>query len=508
MNNSRTKNTIFNLIANIGGQIVSILLRFISRTVFIYVLGKEYLGINGLFSNILEILSLAELGVGTAIIYSMYEPLAKKDYEKLAALTNYYKVLYRKIAGIVFGVGILLIPFLEDIVNLNQDVPHLYLFYILSLLNTTCSYFCVYKTSILTADQKEYKLKVYRTIFQFVQVIAQIVVLILFKSYLIYMVTQIICLLYSNIWTAKKASKLYPNVNNNQMVKLDQEEKKDIWMNIKAMFSYKIGGVLMNNTDQILISTLINTETVGVYSNYLMITQSLTSIMGMAFTSVKASIGNLATEKNSEKEYEIFKVLELLAFWIFGGGTIGLVVLFNDFISLWVGKSYLLDEKTVLMIGLSFYIMGVIYPISCYRETVGLFKQTKNILFYSSIINLVLSVVLGKVVGLMGILLATIIARLCTNIWYEPYKLYKCYFKRPFREYFLVHLKDMFVITVLTICAIFTVGKIESNFIILNLFIKFVILFIILNVIFGIYKYKDIKYAKKYILRIFSFKKK
>lgn len=508
MNNSRTKNTVFNLIANIGGQGASILLRFISRTVFIYVLGKGYLGINGLFSNILEILSLAELGVGTAIIYSMYEPLAKKDLERLAALTNYYKILYRKIAGIVFTVGILLVPFLDDIVNLNQDEPQLYLFYILSLLNTTFSYFCVYKTSILTADQKEYKLKIYRTIFQFVQVIAQIVVLILFKSYLIYMITQIICLLCSNIWTAQKASKLYPDVNSNREAKLSREEKRDMWTNIRAMFSYKIGGVLMNNTDQILISTLINTETVGLYSNYLMVTQSLTSIMGMAFTSVRASIGNLATEKKFEKEYEIFKVLELLAFWIFGGGAIGLAVLFNDFISLWVGKSYLLDEKTVLVIGLSFYIAGVVYPILCYRETVGLFKQTKNILFYSSIINLVLSVILGNIFGLVGILLATVIARICTNVWYEPYKLYKSYFKKPFGEYFLIHLKDVIVIVVLAISAIFTIGQIDSGLILLDLITKFILLFIALNIIFFIYKYEDIKNVKKYIVRIFSLLKK
>lgn len=508
MSNSRTKNTIFNLIANIGGQSISILLRFISRTVFIYVLGKGYLGINGLFSNILEILSLAELGVGTAIIYNMYEPLAKKDYERLAALTNYYKILYRKIAGIVFVIGIALIPFLDNIVNLKQDVPHLYLFYILSLLNTTFSYFCVYKTSILSADQKEYKLKIYRTIFQFVQVIAQIIVLLLFKSYLIYMVTQIICLLCSNIWTAWKASKLYPDVNNNKAAKLNREEKRDIWTNIRAMFSYKLGGILMNNTDQILISTLINTETVGLYSNYLMVTQALTSIVGMVFTSVRASIGNLVTEKDSEKEYEIFRLLELLAFWIYGGGAIGLVILFNDFISLWVGKSYLLDGKTVVVIGLSFYIVGLTSPILCYRETIGLFKQTQNILFYSSIINLTLSVLLGNVFGLIGILLATVIARICTNVWYEPYKLYKSYFKKPFREYFLIHLKDMFVIILLIITSIFTIGQINSGLVVLDLIVKFVILFIALNVIFGVYKYKDIKYAKKYIVRIFSFFRK
>lgn len=510
MNGSRTKNTILNLFANVGGQVVSILLRFVSRTIFIYVLGKSYLGINGLFSNILEVLSLAELGVGTAIIYNMYEPLAHRDYQRLAALTNYYKILYRKIAGVVFVIGMAILPFLDKIINLNQDIPHIYLFYILSVLNTTVSYLYVYKTSILSADQKEYKLKIYRTVFQFIQIIAQSIILFLFKSYLLYMIVQIVCSICSNIWTAHKATELYPEVNGNIQIELSKQEKKNIWSNIKAMFSYKIGGIMMNNTSQILISALVSTEMVGIYSNYLMVTQSLTSITSMLFTSVKASIGNLATEKNHQKEYEVFRVLDLMAFWVYGGGTIGLIILMNDFIRIWAGNSYVLMYTTVIIIAFSFYIAGIIYPITCYRETIGLFKQTKNILLYSSGINLFLSIILGQVWGLNGILLATIIARSCTNLWYEPYKLYSLYFQVPFSKYVITHIKDAIIIILLVLLGLNTVGKISSGSIILDLVIKFVIAFIGINIVFIIYKNKEIKYVESYIkgiLKIFQIRK-
>lgn len=500
MSNSRTKNTIFNLMANVGGQGVSILLRFISRSVFIFVLGKSYLGLNSLFSNILEVLSLAELGVGTAIIYNMYEPLAKKNYKKLAELTNYYKILYRKIAVIVFVIGMALIPFLDKIINLNKNVPHIYLFYILYLLNTTVSYLYIYKTSILSADQKEYKIKIYRTVFQFIQIIAQIAVLLIFKSYLLYMIIQIAVSIITNIWIAQKSSKMYPEVNNDKMAQLSKNEKKGIWSNIKAMFSYKIGGIVLNNTDQILISALVNTEMVGLYSNYLMITQAATSLTSMLFTSVKASIGNLVTEKDHEKEYEIFEVLELIAFWIYGGCTVGLSVLLNDFITVWIGNEYILSQTVVNIISISFYISGIIYPVWCYRETIGLFKQTRSILFYSAGINLILSIILGKNLGLGGILLATIIARVCTNVWFEPYKLYTCYFKKTFRNYLTVHIKDFGVIAILIVVSLYTVGKINIGVTLGNLIIKFLILFIGVNLVFILYKYKEMRYIKKYIV--------
>lgn len=502
MYNSRTRNSIFNFFANMGGQILSIIFKFVSRTIFIYILGKSYLGINGLFTNILSVLSLAELGIGSAVVFNMYKPIADNDYKKLSALIGYYRSLYRKIALFVFVAGILLIPFLQFIVNLSDDIEYLYMIYILYLLNTSVSYLYVYKTTILYADQKEYKIKIYSCIFELLNMIAQSSILLITKNYLLYICVQIFFSIITNIFIGHKAEKEYPMVYNLNE-KLSKFEKKKIWSDIKAMFSYKVGAIIMNNTDQILISILVNTMMVGVYSNYLMIISSVSALTSSVFLSIKASIGNLATENNRKKEYEIFNILNLIAFWLYGFCTICFIILFNNFIIIWIGEGYLLDIATVFVIAFSFYISGILYPVFCFRETVGLFKETKNILYYSSIVNLILSIILGKLFGLTGILTATVLARIVTNLWYEPYKLFTIYFKKRFKSY----LKKQLIYYILLVIAIvivsvlsYVLSTIVTNQIIL-LFLRFLLCLIIPNLIFlsFIKQTKEYSLAKYYL---------
>lgn len=445
---SRTFNSSLNLMSSFGKQMVTLILGFISRWFFIKILGASYLGINGLFANIISVLSMADLGFGSAIVYSMYKPLAEDDHRKLAALLQFYKRVYRVIALVISVVGLSLVPFLKYLVKLDTPIENLEIYYLLFLLNVVISYLYSYKMCIIIADQKDYLLNVYSFEFSIIQFILQLVVLYTLKNYIVYLAVQILCSLANNIFASRKAVQYYPFIVREE--KLSSEERKDIGKNIKSMFLYKIGGVLLTNTDNILISTLVGTIAVGFYSNYSMIVQSIDTFARMFFSSINAGIGNLSVSEDIEYQFKIYKVIDFVAFMIYGFCCICLFILMGDFIELCYGAEYRLETAVCAMIAINFYMPGSISANSLFRNATGMFKQMKYLLLVTSSINLVLSVVLGMRYGLFGVFLATGIARLSTNMWYEPVVLYRKYFHRPVSDYFIKHLfRDAILIGIL-----------------------------------------------------------
>lgn len=458
--NSRTHNVIINALTNVGGQVLTILLSFLTRIVFIKAFGENYLGINGLFSNILSVLSLAELGVSSAIVYCMYKPIAKKNYQQLAALMNYYKKLYRIIGATVGIIGLIIIPFLDCLVNIEADIGNVTVYYLLYLLNTVSSYFLVYKTSILTADQKNYIIKICRVVIAAVQFVVLAIVALGFRNYTIYLALQIGFSILNNIICSHIAEKQYPFINDK--VELPKEEKKSIWASILSMFSYQVGNVILNNTDNILISVIVNTVVVGFYSNYSMIVAAIATFLQLIFTSVQASIGNLAAGGNEEKQFKVFNSIQFASFWMTSFCCISFAALFQDCITLLYTDHYLLDYNVVLVCIFNFYIQFILYPIYCYRSTVGLFRQTRLVMLFTSGINLILSVVFGKLWGLFGILFATGISRILTNFWYEPIKLFSIYFRKPVVNYFIKQFLS-FVMTGLMIVLTLTITSLLNE---------------------------------------------
>lgn len=437
---SRSYNSALNAIVNIIAQFIILLINFGTRKIFIIAFGENYLGISGLYSNILSVLSLAELGVGSAILYCLYKPVAENDFKHINALINYYKKLYRIIGLLVAVIGLLVVPFLHYLVNIEADIGNITLYYLLYLTNVVVSYFLVYKTAILTADQKNYVIKICTALVQIVQFIVLSIVAISFHNYTLYLTLQILFSILTNIVCSAVASKRYPFINGNN--KIDLKEKKTIWKNIKAMFSYQIGNVIVNHTDNILISLLISTVTVGFYSNYSMVISAVSTFAMLLFTSVQASIGNLAAKEDAEKQYDVFKKLSIVGFCIASFATVSFLTLFQDFITILYTDHYLLEFNVVVVCSLNFYMVNILQPVYCYRNTVGLFRQTKMIMIYTAVVNIILSLLLGKICGLFGILIATFISRLVTNFWYEPIKLYKHYFNRSPKEFFINQVKD------------------------------------------------------------------
>lgn len=434
MNESRTKKSIRNIIFSLGFQLLTLVLGFVNRTVFIDILGVSYLGISGLFSDILNMLSLADLGFSVALTYSMYKPLAERDYHRLAGLINLYRKVYRIIALAVTVIGLALVPFLRFLVRLKHPIANLDLYYLLFLANTVASYLVVYKTAILTADQKDYILNKYRSIFSVLQTISTTLFLWLTHNYTVYLCIQVAFTYITNFYCSHIAEKQYPFIK--QKVRLPLSEIKDIFQNLYSVFLYKVSGVLLNATDNTLISVLVNTEMVGYYSNYSMIVVNATNIINTIFYSLTASLGNLVVVGTAKRRYEVFEMMQSVSVIISTICVCGFTFLIQDFIRLWLGNKFVLDNLILTAIVINFYLGIVLLPVWVYREATGLYRQTKYVMVLTAVINLILSIIMGKWIGVAGILFASAIARLTTYFWFEPILLFKEYFSESSWVYF------------------------------------------------------------------------
>lgn len=461
---SRLTNTIRNTVVGFAAQLVVILLNFINRTIFIHYLGAEYLGLSGLFSNILSMLSLAELGIGVAISFSLYKPLGENDIRKTKALMNFYQLAYGIIGVVILGLGLCLIPFLDFLIKDKPDIPHFTLIYVLFLANTVVSYFFTYKRSLLSADQKEYINSVNRTIFSIIQSIGQFLVLLLTRNYLLYLMVVIICTLCSNIRISYQCDKMYPYLKNNQE-KLTKEETKSLMKYVAAQLSHKVGGIVVSGTDNILTTSLVNggLVIVGLYSNYLLLINTIKSIIMMFFTSVTASVGNLNAESNAEKSKEVFDKMFFLDMCFYGISASCIYNLANDFIRLWIGEDYLLSAGIVIMIVINYYMSGMRQTCQTYNTTLGLFWNDRFKPWVEAIINLVSSIVLIRYCGFMGVLLGTLISTVTTSFWVEPYILYKHGFKMKLMDYFIRYVQYTAVTLLSTVLSFYLTKIVEVN---------------------------------------------
>lgn len=477
---SRIINTFRNTFFGMITQVILILLNFITRTVFVKFLNANYLGVNGLFSNILSMLSLVELGIGSAIVYSMYKPLAQKDEKAISALMNFYKKVYNCLGVVVTVLGICLIPFLNVIVNNTNNIKDLEIIYLLFLLNTSISYFFSYKRSIISADQKEYILSKYRMYISIIKAFLQISILYLTKNFLLYLVVQILCTFLENLFVSMKADKMYPYLKKNKNIKISNKVKNDIKENVKALTIYKIGGTLLDSTDNIIISSLLNVKLVGLLSNYTLITSSLSMVLAQFSNSITASVGNFIVTENEQRHVELLNIITFVQFIFYGFSFVCLSTLFNRFIILWIGEKYTLDFYTVIIISLNFYIVGILSPIWSFRTTMGLFKYGKYRPIFTAVLNLVVSFILGKKIGIIGVLLGTTISRLFTNMWFDPYIVYKYGFKKNVNSYLVkmclyiaVCFIDIFIVQLL-------LSRIKYDFfgLIISLLVNIMIFFI------------------------------
>lgn len=433
----RSENSIKNIVINISGQLFSIVLSFLCRTVFIRTLGEAYLGVGSLFSNILTLLSVTELGVGTAIVFSMYRPLAENDHKKVSALMGLYRKAYHIIGFIVAVAGLALVPFYRYLMNDPSDIPNLTPIYLLYLFNTVITYFFSYKQSIIIADQKSYVCTLYQYGFSVIQNVVQIFILFKTKNFILYLCVQILFSFFTNFFLAKKADKMYPYLKKYKNEKLGAEDKSAIFKNVKAMFMHRIGGAVVNGTDSILISKFFGLASVGVYSNYFLITNTLNGLTSQIFSGITASVGNLGAMEDDQKSYDIYLSINFAGFWIFSFCSISLFCLFNPFIQLWVGKELIFSVPIVFSIVLNFYATGMRQATLTFKNAFGLFWNDRYKAIVEAAVNLIASIILAQRMGIAGIFVGTLISTIAIDFWVEPVVLFRHGFHRSTAPYFI-----------------------------------------------------------------------
>lgn len=443
MSESRTAKVQKNVITSILQNFVSIGINFISRMIFVRILDESYLGINGLFSNILNILSLADLGMGAVMMYRLYAPIEEGDTKKISALVSFFRRIYLGIALTVLLAGLAFLPFLHLVVNLKEPVPFLEGYYVLSLLNVVVSYLFVYRTTLILADQKMHILNKYIMIFKVVTFVVQSMALLLFRDYFIYLAAAVVVSFISNICQNLVSLRMYPFLKD-KAPKLEKKEKSRIFYDVKAMFLYRISGTIQSNTDNILISVFAGTVSVGFYSNYAMVVTQIMGIITLVFNSVKASIGSLIVNKDTGREdkFFLFQVSEMCCFWIVGFCSVCFLALFQDFITIFFGTKYVVDEIVVIAVVLNFYTNNIRQSVWVFREATGLFQQTKHITAVTAVLNIILSLLFGYFWGMTGILMATVFARMLYAWWKEPIVLYCLFFERSAVSYLVNYIKN------------------------------------------------------------------
>lgn len=469
---SRTENSIINSAMSIVTQVLTVVLNFAVKTVFIKMLNDEYLGVNGLFTNIITMLSLADLGIGIAIPYSLYKPLAKKDEHKINVLMNFYKKVYTIIGIAVLLIGLSLTPFLGLIIkDIPKNVPHLSLIYILFVIHSASSYFFVYKKFLIDSDQKGYITS--RIIFTFSTLLSiiQIILLVTTKNYILFLLSSIILVIIQNIYISSKANKLYPFIRNKTDEKLEKEDMEGIKKNVSSLFIYKVGTVIMNGTDNIIISKFIGLIIVGFYSNYVLIINSITTVLNQIFNAITSSIGNLVVTTNKKRSKEVYDNLNFANFWLYALFGVCIIVLINPFINIWIGKKYVMGFSIVFLLVLNFYVLGMQSVTNSFRNAYGLFWIAKYRPIIMVIINIVISVVLVQFIGIEGVLIGTLVSRLVTTAWLDPYIVHKYGFEISPKSYYIDYLKYLVIFIAISIILNYFVSMVAIN----NIFILILI---------------------------------
>lgn len=496
----RVKNSLINIGAGLANQIIITMLGLVSRTVFINTLGIEYLGINGLFTNILSMLTIAEAGLGASIMYSLYKPVAENDYHKISILMKFYRNAYMVIALIILVLGLSLMPFLDFFIK-DSNVDDIHLIYFIFLLNTAAPYFYIHKNSFLNVCQKGYIVTGIYSVSSVLSVLIKIAILHYTQNYILYLIIESVITITNSIILAMIVNKMYPYLKNKVKGKLDKETRKDITKNVKAIVIQNIGNYLVFGTDNIIISSFVSVAAVGLYSNYNMLIEICRTFINQIFNNIYHSVGNLVAKESVDKVYSVYKTYRLVNFWLYSFFTIFLMIMLEDFITLWIGSKFLMEEGLLLILMIIFYERGMRNSIATVKTTAGIFHEDRFVPLCQAAINLIVSILLVQQMGITGVFIGTLVSALAVPFWNTPYLVYKKVFYQPISHYFLKYT----FFTTIGIGTYFLTNLI-CNFIpagnLLNLIIRALVCLIVPNFVYLCIFYKSDEF--KYLCSIFK----
>lgn len=434
---SDKKKSLLNISVAVILKIVLLIMAFLVRSALIKILGDEYNGINSLFLSILGVLSIAELGIGTAITFCMYKPIIDANDQKVAALYNLFKKLYRIISAIVLVFGLIFSIFLTVLAkDYSISNIQLYTYFYVFLLSSILSYYCGAKSSLICAYKNNFVATIIYSGSILIQNIIQIVVLFIFKSFFAYLIARVIAVCIQNIcldiYTKKKHKSIISTKN-----KIDSDTKKDLKKNIGALVLHKITSQIFSSVDSLVISSMFGIILLGKYSNYFLILNSMNEVLKLIFTSLSSIIGQYLLKKDKEESYNFYRFMNsvnIVVGFIFYLGYYSVV---NEIISICFGDNLLLEKNLIILLTITYYSQFIRQACANFKDAAGLFYKDRFIVLVAAALNIILSIVLAKFIGISGVIVATLVLVLVIYHPVDSFILHKYQFsKRCYKDLF------------------------------------------------------------------------
>lgn len=441
----RSSNAAKNFTAALSLQLMTIVLGFVVRGAFARSLGADLVGLHAVLTDLLTMLSMAELGLSTAMAYSYLRPIRSSDAGRLASLDRYYGRLYRNISIGILVLGVTGLPLLKYVVRLDPMPEHLEIYYLILLSNTALSYSCTHLASLVTAHQQAYLIMRHRAWIYFTQVVLQLGTLLVLQSYIAYLLVQVAATLAVNvvIYTLARHFRTRPHSASNHLSAEDKSFTRDL---LWSMGVYKATVLAFSASTTILISIIFGTAVVARYAGYAMLIASVTALVNSGFSSATSGVGDAVLSETPERNHELFSGAQTLALLIAPPVTLVFQFAATQFVVLWLGPQFALGRAATLALSVGLYLTMVLQPIWVFREATGMYRRTKRLMLAAAILNIVLAVVLSQILGLVGIFIAPVVARLVTYFSYEPVLLYRLYLgRRPAGYYRSVALNALLV---------------------------------------------------------------
>ena len=425
------RNFLFTLLSNAA----AVLIGLAAQKIFIMILGLEYSGLNGLFSNVITMLSIADLGIGEAVVFHMYRPLEENDRDTVCALMDFYKKAFRVVALVIAAVRICLIPVLPYIAKTENTSIHLTPVYLIFLLDVVFSYLLSYKRSMLYADQKNYIVNIVHMAYLLLMNTGQLLMVLFTHNYYLYLLVKLFFRILENVVIIRIVNRSYPYLSEGASKPLSAEIRADIKKKVGALFFHKVGTFCVNGTDNILISTFLGLTVTGLYNNYFLVIDAVTKLFGPAISALTPSVGHLLVEAGSDRLFGVFRKIRFMNFWIACFAATSLLVMVQPFVSLWFGPQYLLEVPVIMLLAFQLFQTLMRGSYNAFQDAAGIFYENRFVPLAESALNLISSLILLHVFGLAGVFMGTIISGTALWCFSYPRFVYRKLFERSYGEY-------------------------------------------------------------------------
>lgn len=501
----RTRKSVINTAVSFASQFIIILLGFISRRVLIYNVGVQYLGINGLMSNILTVFSLAESGIGMAIGYALYKPLAEKNIEQIKSLMQFFKYTYRALAVGTALIGLAFYPLLPFFLK-DNTAPDANIIYLMFLFSSVVSYLWVYKTTLNSSDQNKYIYTIANTLSQILVLVLKVLVLYFTQNYILYLSIDIGTTVIKNLIFCRIVDKRYPYLKDKNVRKLDAETKKGLFTNIKALFLGKIGYIVSQCSDNLVISSIVSVTAVGLYSNYTTLISSVSGFVSTFSSGVTASMGNLIASDSKERVYSIYKKIDFINFWLYTFSAVCLLCLMEPFIAIWLGEEFILSKGILILAVSTYYLRGLNSGIGVAKNAAGLFYPDRYMPMCEAFLNMGISIALTPRFGIAGVLLGTLASFLMVTFWVNPYFVYRDVFCVPFSKFIACESKKIILSALVAMLTWYAVSLVSLPNMLLNFCVKTVVALAMSNGLLLViyYKSEEFQYIRELADRVMA----